>query len=510
MRRLLALALLFLTVTGCTPSASPPPPPAAAPYKDFNVIVISMNNVGAEHMSLYGYKQKTTPRLEELAKEALVFDRVYSPTSWTLPAATSLMTSLQPYSHRVMDRFEGNLLNATLPVLGELFKGSGYATATFTGGLDYRPTFGHLRGLTDSSFNLDFTQFDTSLAQATRWLSYNSDKKFFLVLQGYDAHPPFNPPAPFRGRFSGLPRSGPVTVSSKYTLRGFKSGDKYIASYIWEESNPTKRQMLEIAYPPEKRTVVLTQADMDYLRDLYDDTIASEDTRVADFIAHLDPKVKEHTIIVLLSEHGEMFGKHGRFGRAGTVRGTLYEDVVHVPLIIRLPGGKSGRLPGLVQIIDIAPTLLEWVGIARPQTFQGKSLRPMIENGAAVNEFAFGGSLYNLGSAKKGKKNPFFSESSRDEFIHGDRWKLLHEVVYAADSGPPPKPQEESWELYDLKADPDEQKNVLNENVAIAEDLKKKLAAWVEQTEAACKDKPPIDMAFPPDFQEKARHGGYW
>ena len=100
--------------------------------------------------------------------------------------------------------------------------------------------------------------------------------------------------------------------------------------------------MLAIAYPPERRTVVLTQDDMDYLRDLYDETVLSADAQVGAFLERLDPQVRARTVIVVFSEHGEMFGRHGRFGRAGTVRGNLHDDVAHVPLIIHIPGGPQG------------------------------------------------------------------------------------------------------------------------------------------------------------------------
>jgi arylsulfatase A-like enzyme len=514
MRLLLALLVVACLLASCTPSArqpdapsSPAPLARAATPKDWNVILISMNNVGAEHMSLYGYKRKTTPRLDEYAKSAYVFDHAYTPSSWTLPAATSLFTSLQPYSHQVMDRWEGNLLNDGIPTLGEILKGHGYVTGAFTGGLDYRPTFGHLRGMDDASLNMDFTHFDTSFAQATRWLTYHKNQKFFLVVQGYDAHPPFKPPAPFRGTFSGTPR-GPIKVSSKFALRGFKNGDKYIASYIWEESDPRKRAMLDIAYPPEKRTVILTQADMDYLRDLYDDTVLSVDSRVADFLAGIDPKVLEKTVVIIESEHGEMFGKHGRFGRAGTVRGTLYEDVVHVPLIIHVPGTQGGRVAGLTQLIDVAPTLLDLLGIPSPSDFEGKSLVAMMNGGPPVNPYAYAGSLFNVGTDRKGRHNPFFSESSENESIRDDRWKLIHEVLYASPQGR--TVTSETWELYDLQGDPDEQKDVAAANPDEVKKLEALLLSWNQQTNAVLRDKPPRDVAFPPDFEQKARSGGYW
>lgn len=504
--RLLLLLLVLCaatTLVSCRKNASPQGATASPLVATgYNLLMISINNVSAQHMSLYGYKRKTTPRLEEFAKDALVFDEAYTPCSWTLPGATSVMTSMQPYSHRVMDRWESNLLNAAIPVLPEYLRDQGYATVAFTGGLDYRPTFGHLRGVTDSSFNLDFSRFSTSLKQAEKWLSYNGSKRFCMVLQGYDAHPPFRPPAPYKGTYSGGKRPN-VHVSTDYAVRGYKDGDKYVASYIWQESDPKKRQMLDIAYPPEKRTIVLTKEDIDYLQDLYDDSVLSVDGQVAEFLSHIDPQVMARTVVVIFSEHGEMFARHGRFGRAGTVRGNLYDDVMRVPLIIKIPNGPKGRISGLAQLIDIAPTLLEILGIAPPPTFQGKSLMPLTRGETEVNDYVFAGAEYNQG--RGGRSQPFFQEASTGESIRNHKWKLVHEKLFV--DGKPPT---ESWELYDLKSDPGENANLLSSYTAVAENLKKLLATWAEAGREFMKDKPPTTMEFPPDFEEKARAHGYW
>ena len=494
--------------TAATAQAAAPKP--SGPAKSWNVIMISMNNMGAEYMGMYGYRRPTTPKLQALSSQGMVFESAFAPNSWTLPGATSLMTSVQPYTHGVQDRLETNMLNPGWPTLAELFKNRGYATAAFTGSLDYRPTFGHLRGITDSSFNLDFTRFSTSLKQAERWLSYNKEKPFFLVLQGYDCHPPFQPPKPFKGSYSGGHRN--VHVSTKYALRGYKSGDKYIASYIWQSSDPKKRRLMEIAYPPKsaRRNIELTQEDITYLADLYDECVMSVDAQVAEFIEHLDKKTRENTLILVFSEHGEMFAKHGRFGRAGTVRGTLFDDVVHVPLMIFSPDGKTGHFKGLVQLIDIAPTILDMMGIEIPTTFQGKSLTPLLAGKDEVNDYVFGGSQYNV--SVKGQAHPFFKEASVCEFIRNHKWKLIHEIVFSANdpAGPASKDAKESWELYDLKSDPAENKNLVDSYKAVAEELKKRLAEWSQSTRAAMGERAPTTVGFPPDFEERARTHGYW
>jgi len=99
--------------------------------KDCNLIMISLSNVSAEHMSLYGYERLTTPNLDEWAKDAVVFENAFTQTSWTLPAATSLFTSLYPYSHKIMNRFTDNFLDENIQTLPELLSAQGYKTAAF-------------------------------------------------------------------------------------------------------------------------------------------------------------------------------------------------------------------------------------------------------------------------------------------------------------------------------------------------------------------------------------------
>lgn len=471
----------------------------------YNVIMISMNNIAADHMSLYGYGRKTTPQFEALAHEALVFDEVYTPASWTLPAATSLMTGLAPYSHRVVSRKESNLLHASVPTLAELFRQQGYATAAFTGGLDYRPIFGHLRGCTDTSQNADFTPFSTTLAQASRWVSYHASKPFFLVIQGYDAHPPFHPPAPYKGRFSGGTRK--VTVSMDYAVRGFKEGKGYRAWYVDDHPRPETPGAVSRPLPTSARTVELTQDDVDYLRDLYDDVVYSVDAQVSAFVHTLDPAVRAHTIIAIFSEHGEMFGKNGRFGRAGLNRGTLYDEVAHVPLILCLPGGQSGHVRGLVQLVDLHPTMTALVGLNPSPLSQGRSILPLLD-GKPVNTHAFAGCEYNVGI--EGPGNSIFSDASINEAVRTQRYKLLHEVVYHAHPTAGQAPADDSYELYDLQTDKDEAHNILDQQPAIVAELKQQLATWVASTRASCQDKPPSHIEFPADFDLRARTHGYW
>lgn len=452
---------------------------------DCNLIIISINNIGAEHMSLYGYKRKTTPNIDKWASGAFVFENAFSPASWTLPVTTSVFTSLFPYAHKVLDRYHGNLLDKNIKTLPAILKGNNYKTAAFTGGLDYIKSFGHMQDFQDSDDNPPFTGFDVTLRQAKDWLSRNSDKKFFLFVQGYTAHPPFTPPKRFKRKFSHS-EGKKITVANKFVYRAFKNSEgKYLAAYYMDEGKQNK--------------VILTQDDIDYLTDLYDEEILYVDEMVGDFLKSIDSKLIKKTIVVIFSEHGEMFAKHGRFGRTGPIRGTLYDDVVQVPLIIKFPGAKGRKVEGMAQLTDIMPTILDILDIPLPGKTQGRSLLPLINENNIVNEYVYAGTKYNVG---RPKPSPFYSHQSINESIRNHKWKLIHEVDISA-------PAKETFELYDLQNDPNEYINVADKYPGEVRDLKQKLDKWSKDANKFVPASPSTHK-FPKDLIEDARKHGYW
>ncbi len=489
---------------------------------EYNIIMISINNIGTEHMGLYGYGRSTTPMLSKWSREALIFEDVFSPASWTLPVATACFTSLQPYSHKIMDRYNENILNKDIQTLPEILRSNDYATAAFTGGLVFLNVFGHMRGFTDIDNNPPFTGFDVSLSQAKNWLSRNQNKKFFLFIHGYDAHPPFNPPARFKGRFSN-PGGKNINVDTRLCLRGYKdSNDGYVAAHYVKQvmtslykgvvSDKLVQEWKKVPAAVRKREVILKQEDIDYLRDLYDEEILSVDSLVGRFLNSLDKKLLRKTIIIIFSEHGEMFAKHGRFGRAGTVRGTLYDDVVHVPLMVKIPGMKGKRIKGLVQLIDIMPSLLDMVGIPLGEQIQGKSLFPLINGTTSVNDYVFAGSQYNT---KGPQANPHFTSESVNESIRDAKWKLIHEIIYHDESQEKTvkeasaASQEEKFELYNLQDDPNEFVNLVEKYPDIVKELKEKLFSWAKGTQEFVLFAPST-KEFSAELLEEAKENGYW
>ncbi|HBH71321.1 MAG: hypothetical protein UU88_C0003G0079 [Parcubacteria group bacterium GW2011_GWC1_42_11] len=463
--------------------------------KDCNLIVVSLSNVSAKHMSLYGYERLTTPNLDELAKESIVFENAFTQSSWTLPVGVSFFTSLYPYSHGVMNRIENNVLSKNIITLPEILKLNGYKTAAFTGGLDYAKSFGHMRGFDEieeeggnGSWPTDSAGFNNTFRKASSWIDKNSDSNFFVFLHGYDTHCPFTPPLEYRGIFSL--RSEGVTIDNSLCVRAYQKieTNEYEAYYFRDG----------------QQRVALNQEDINYLEGLYDEEILSVDNQLADFLSGIDKKILDSTVIVVFSDHGEMFAKHGRFGRAGTIRGTLYDDVLHIPLIIKLPNVKGKKITGLVQMIDVMPTLLNVLDITNGDyVMTGKDLTDLI-NGKkeSVNDFIFSGSEFKVDLIDFVYKDKSINEAIRDK-----RWKLIHEVVF--DEKDEQKIKSETYELYDVTRDPMELNNLIGQEKEIEKNLKTNLVDWAKSAKEFANQQPNT-KELPDDFINEARKMGYW
>ncbi|MCX5795436.1 MAG: sulfatase [Elusimicrobia bacterium] len=497
----------FCTAALLALAAGPSPARAASlSCPDCNVIMISLSNVSANRMSLYGYPRRTTPRLDRWARQAVVFDNGFTPASWTMPVAASVFTSLQPYAHQMLYRTLHNTLGQDLPTLPEILRDHGYRTAAFTGGLDYYAGFSFMRGFQDQADNPEFTGFATTLPQAKAWLAKNSARRFFLFIHGYDSHCPFIPSQRYRGRFSD-PKETSGLTDEQHCVRGLETDASTAAIKVMRfEACSSFELQCEYGTP-----AVLTPKDLRFLSDIYDEKLVEMDALVGDFLDELDRGLLKKTIIVIYADHGEMFAKHGRFGRAGNMRGTPYDDVLRVPLLMRLPGGPARRAAGLAQLIDIMPTLLPSLGLPPPPGMQGVDLAPMIATGTALNPYVYSGANYNICAPSFPAPHPF-PFCTQSESIRDTRWKLIRELFFDGSTPlitPERKPVKIVRELYDIRADPEELNDLVSVSTAVAQDLEAKLAAWKRQAEAY-RPGAPATTKIPERMQERARARGYW
>jgi arylsulfatase A-like enzyme len=329
-----------------------------------NVLLISIDSLRADHVGCYGYGRETTPEIDQLASEGTVFANHVSTTSWTLPAHISLFTGQEISVHGVAT--DGFSLHPAVPTLAESLRAAGYRTAAFCSSPYMNPAFGFDRGF-DLYHNIDTEKedfVDTVLPSETErdrvhrettspritelaenWLEENASEPFFLFLHFWDPHYDYDPPPPYDRIFN-----------PGYT--GDIDGRNYIHN---DRVHP--------GMDPE---------DLEQIIALYDGEIAFTDRHlgmVLDKLKELD--LYDRTLIIVTGDHGDEFFEHGNKGH----RLTLYEEVIRVPLVISLPGkeNQAGRVETTAGIIDIAPTILDRLGVFPPPTFQGESLLPPIK-----------------------------------------------------------------------------------------------------------------------------------
>ena len=430
---------------------------------DCNIIVIVPTNIRADHLSLYGYERKTSPNLDKFAKNGIVFTNAFSQMSWSLPVVASLFTSKYPFTHGLMGR---QVLSPNETTLAEILKLYNYTTVAFTSGGDYRSVYGIDQGFDvfdDDDNSIIFTgSFNRTTNEALEWLKNNkNNKKFFMFLQGYDTHCPFNPPSEylnlFKREYTGNLNDS-LCVRSVGTNPQSNSSNFTITAFYFENMtiSPTYSRLVPVN---------ITNKDIEHLISNYDSEIRYVDYLLGNFLDELERfGTLKNTIVIIIGDHGEIIGEHGRVVRVGQVRGALYDEIIHVPLIIKHPLIKKGKsIEGLVETIDIMPTILDFLDIPINYESQGINLVPLI-NGSKeeMREFVFSGGNF-------GGNLELFPYYTTNDAIRSKKWKLIFERSANGIN---------NLELYDLENDPNEMINLVWENPELARALKSNLLKW--------------------------------
>ncbi len=312
--------------------------------KDYNVILISIDALRADHLSTYGYKP-AAPDIESFSRRCTVFSQAYSQTSWTLPSHISMLTSEYPSFHKVI--FNDRRLPPQKRTLTEILRDHGYNTAAFVSAPYAKALFG---------FDQGFNTYDDSIAgdmklgshrqitstqlndKINSWLDAAGPEKFFLFLHYWDVHSDYIPPYPYN-----------IMFYPEY------QGNLDVNRY-WFNSSINSN---------------ISENDLAYLISQYDGEIAWVDAHIGDLIRKLyDMNLMNRTNIILTSDHGEEFFEHG----GKTHRKTIYEEVLHVPLIMYIPDRKPEIINTPATHVDLPPTVLSLLGKSYPKEFQGLDL----------------------------------------------------------------------------------------------------------------------------------------
>ncbi len=344
-----------------------------------NVVFYVIDGGGADLMSLYGYNRRTTPFLERLAEEGVVFERAYSNSTWTQPSTASFMTSLQ---HSVLGGLRRGIHSTPVPAaattMAEHMRRGGYLTAVLTANPNAGRVIGLERGV-DWLEDGETRNHSTSSAELHerfwRFRAAYPGAPWWAHFQTTDVHEPNEPPPPFAGLFAGA---------------GARARRDGMEERLWEAAAGAFGTTSIAGW----YDLALERAELDrqeyfgLRRDLYDETMAYQDRELGRFVERLKRQGEwENTILVVAADHGHPAGTFARFGRGllepqpEPWQGALFDSYsTRVPLLVAWPGRIAGgrRIGRAVSMIDVLPTLLDLAGLPRPEVLQGRSLAPLL------------------------------------------------------------------------------------------------------------------------------------
>jgi arylsulfatase A-like enzyme len=408
---------------------------AVEPVEPVNVVLITIDTLRQDHLSRNGHSRETTPTLDRLAEEGVYWQQSYAQSSWTLPSMLSLFSSLPPAVFGIREglaplpkpgedgrdapdrsTFLREMFAEQNIVLPEVLQEAGWVTAGFS-------TNGHL--CREQGFAQGFDYFDQTSCMwgdaacvtgaATGWLdeprSTDEERPLFLWVHFFDPHfdragwpPVYEAPAGYEDRF----RANADTVEEETRIA-------------------------------------------------YDRKIRYMDDRLAEFLEDLGARgLLGNTLLVVAADHGEEFAEKKRWGHSRSVRNTL----VHVPLLMKFPGGEfTGDRGETVSNQDIAPTVLEYLGLAIPDEMEGESLLPVLRGGSPPESPVYG-------------ETRRFGRDLRFLLDRASREKLVLNF------------RDQRARLYDLDSDPDERHNLSRVDRERTQELVAMLEDAVEGMEA--------------------------
>jgi arylsulfatase A-like enzyme len=441
-----------------------------------NVLILVMDATRADHLSCYGYRRRTTPNLERVAAQGVLYDQCVSPAVWTLPSMASLFTGLHVSQHGTT--FDHQYLEPRFVTLAQVLQRIGYRTALFSAGGWVSETFGMNRGF-DTFRN--YTEGSPRLPRFFR--TTVPVKRIRRRVRGY----------------LGLGgKHDKSTLSITRDLRQWLERDRQPAQPFFAVAHFANPHWPYLYHPqfswvddgrnlparcaPEQMQFIagqltLTEEELALMVDYYDGEIAFLDHHIGDTLDGL--QVRGHlddTLVVITADHGEHLGDHGLMGHTLSV----YEGLVHVPLILHHPDHFAGgrRVSEPVQTVDLFTTILDMLGLDRgqmPNSVLGRSLEPervhTEPRSIAVSEY--------LAPHLKRLRRvcPGFDVTPFDRQLRALRTRDgRHKLIWSSDG---------RHELYNLADDPGEMEDLADLEVGRARELLDRLQSWLGELEAA-------------------------
>jgi arylsulfatase A-like enzyme len=469
------------------------------PGDGINVLLISLDTTRRDHLSCYGYARPTTPDLDALAADGMLFEKCIAVSNWTLPTHASMLCGLFPTSHGAHllpidepltreghpDLLPSGVLSDSCVTLAEVLQAAGYRTGAVVANTLYlQRAYGLDRGFDYYDDRCDcevcrppqrpaaqrripYRRADEITDLALRWLKSDSQgKNFFLWLNYLDPHDPFFPPAPYDTRFRD--------EASRRVEQTFGGARNWEVETAWWGGLRDRLLVTGERLPPEARSWLVSQ---------YDGEIAFMDEQIGRLLNWLRSSgLYERTIIVVTGDHGENFGEHHLLDH----NFQLYEPEVAVPLLVKLPFSRSAgaRVQEGVQHTDLMPTVLEALSLPVPAVVQGRSLLRESETADLMVEAYI--------NPEHARIAPRFNRI---------QWALYrgHYKYLEYSDG--------QRELYNLSVDPGELSDLAKKRPAVVEELAGALSQ--RRREIRPLGPPQVATRLRPDTEQKLRDLGY-
>lgn len=403
------------------------------------VLFVVFDTLRVDHLSCYGYFRPTSPHIDQIASEGILFSNAYPTDVPTQPSYTAMFSGQRGISTGVVSHADEHLSEST-SWFPQILANKGCTTCAVSTLYHMKKWFarGFQYYMNPVAGDVKLTQrvtADQINSVAIPWLHTHWKEDFFMFIHYWDVHTIYAPPS----RYKRLYYQGNEKDPNNHSLEGIKKN---------------------LAYPFVKRLIDAMGegiTDLEYIIAQYDAEITYVDEKFGELIATLkELNILEDTLIILTSDHGESLGEHEIYFDHADV----YEPTAHVPLIFHHQDiSKGKKIKALVQLIDIAPTVLEFFGVDIPNKFEGKSLFPLLK-GERTEQYEEVFTNQGLWQATRMMRNK--------------RWKLIKCI----DNGFWNLP---STELYDLQSDPKELKNLAGKRKEIVDELELKFHRWVTE-----------------------------
>jgi len=426
--RVVAAAGLVVALAACR---STPAAPAASTVPPRHLVIVTIDTLRADRLGVYGNATVATPNLDRIAREGAMAPQASVQVPLTRPSHISLFTGLYPAEHGIRDNVSPSL-SVKVPVLAELLQQQGFRTGAFVSSIVLSRQSGLARGFAEYSDTFDIGEDDArflntiqkrgdaTVAEAVAWLGQPTVERRFAWVHLYDPHDPYEPPEPYASRYAGRPYDGEVAWSDELVGR-------------------------------------------------IDAALVANGLR-------------DDTLLVVTSDHGEGLDEHGE-----AVHGFfVYETTLHVPFLVRGPGIAPGTKLGVVaRSVDVLPTALDLLGLAeQTPRVSGRSLAPALRGTPMDDEPTFAESLV-----------PLVHYGWSDlRALRDGRWKFILA----------PRP-----ELYDLDLDPGERQNLVEREAQRARAYRSGIEQRLRQEQVALREAGPVNASVPPDLLEKLGALGY-